>query len=108
MKKGYIAAGILAIVATLALVLGLVLRSDDEFDKDSKDDDEGGAQTPPVNFERLVSLNGTENFRDLGGYETLDDQWMKTGKKEFPTNRQIMKILQKGKSLQLLRLFFPP
>ena len=39
MKKGYIAAGILAIVATLALVLGLVLRSDDEFDKDSKDDE---------------------------------------------------------------------
>ena len=54
MKKGYIAAGILAIVATLALVLGLVLRSDDEFDKDSKDDDEGGAPPPPVNFDRLV------------------------------------------------------
>ena len=40
MKKGYVAAGVLAIVATLALVLGLVFRSD-EFDKDSKDDDQG-------------------------------------------------------------------
>ena len=32
-----------------------------------------------VEFERSISLGGQSNFRDIGGYETVDGRTVKTG-----------------------------
>jgi protein-tyrosine phosphatase len=35
-----------------------------------------GVQVAPLGFERRIAFEGCFNFRDLGGYRTIDDRWL--------------------------------
>lgn len=77
MQKKGVFIGIAAFAAVvLALGLGLKYGVDWDDDDASSDDER---RAPPADFEHLVPVEGTQNLRDLGEYETSDGKWVKTG-----------------------------